>query len=911
MGRIQSSTGLITGIPIEETVNKLMALEARSRDTLVSRQKVVGAEQAAIGDLTALVLGVQFAARRFTAEVFGQKKVVSSQPAVLTATAATTAANGQYKFVPVQLAQSHQAASSGLVSRDQALGAGTLTIRSGGHIDPAVGLADLNGGDGVSRGTIKITDRSGASASIDLQSALSIEDVLRAINGATDISVQASTQGDRIVLRDSSGGTGNLRVQEVGGGTTASDLGLASINVAANQATGGDIVQLFAGIRLDQLRDGNGFSLRPELPDLAASFRDGSTLEIDLDPTTDSDPTTLGDIVNRLNAADPTRLQAQISADGKRIQLKDLTTGGDDFAVTSPLDGSLAHELGLTAAAVGDTITGSRLISGLKTTLLGSLQGGQGLGGLGQLNLTDRSGASATVNLASAQTLDDVIDAINNTGLGITASYNSARNGLLLSDTTGATTSNLIVANGDTTNTATKLGVATNAAATSVNSGSLNRQVVSRGTLLSSLNNGAGVRLGSFLIKDSAGHSGAINLRVLEAKTVGDVIDAVNALSIDVEARLNDAGDGIVLIDSAGGTGKLTVTDNGAGQSAADLHLAGEGVATTVDGEPVQIIDGSTTLSITLGAEDTLDDLVEKINAAGGGVVASVLTDSAGSLRYHLALHSTRAGKAGELLIDGAALGLTFEDVVAAQDAVLQIGTGAAASLATSTSNQFQDVLAGINVTVLDTSTTPVTVSVTSAVDAAASALQAFVDNYNKLRDKLDTYTAFDADAGTKGTLFGSAETLRIDAAVSGLATGRFANDGAIRSLAELGVSISDQGKLTFDRTKLQARFQADPESVSEFFADEDRGFAAKADKLLETIVGRDNSLLVNRLQTLQRQNEIFDERITAWNARLERRRERLTNQFFKLEEIVARIQNNLTAINQIQFIKPIVSNNS
>src|SRR5689334_10480074 len=109
MGRIQSSTGLITGIPIEETVNKLMAIQARPRDLIAARQKVASAEQAAIGDLTALVLGVQFAARRLEpAELFGQKKVVSSQPSLLTATAGTTAANGQFKFVPVQLAQTHQ-----------------------------------------------------------------------------------------------------------------------------------------------------------------------------------------------------------------------------------------------------------------------------------------------------------------------------------------------------------------------------------------------------------------------------------------------------------------------------------------------------------------------------------------------------------------------------------------------------------------------------------------------------------------------------------------------------------------------------------------------------------------------------------------------------------------------------------
>src|SRR5207244_2517886 len=116
-------------------------------------------------------------------------------------------------------------------------------------------------------------------------------------------------------------------VQEVGSGTTAAGLGLGGINVAANDASGQDLSQLFSGLRLDQLRDGNGVSLRPALADLSVAFHDGSSLQIDLDPTGQSAPKTLGDLLTRINAADSARLSAQISADGKRIALTALPTG--------------------------------------------------------------------------------------------------------------------------------------------------------------------------------------------------------------------------------------------------------------------------------------------------------------------------------------------------------------------------------------------------------------------------------------------------------------------------------------------------------------------------------------------------------------------------------------------------------
>ena len=909
MGRIQSSVGLVTGIEIEETVNKLMQLAAQPRETLAARQKVLQAEQAAVTDLMALTLGVQLAIRRFkAADLFGQKTVASSDPTLVTATASSATPNGQYQFVPFRLAQSHHAISSGVAARDQALGAGSLAFRFGGHVNQGVNLDELNAGAGVARGKIKITDRSGASAIVDLSFAQSIDDVLAAINASDEIDVEAVAVGDRLRLVDSSGGLGSLRVQEVSGGTTAADLGLASINVAADVATGQDIVRLFAGLDLGRLNDGNGLSLRPDLADLEVAFRDGSTLEIDLDPTGEPTSRTLGEVLDRINAADPARLQAALSADGDRIVLTDLTTGSGTFAVASPLGGTVADELGLSTVASGGTLTGSRILSGLKTTLVGSLAGGGGLGTLGSIELTDRSGASATVNLAGAETLDDVIDLVNAAGLGLRAEYNSARSGLRLVDSTGASASNLIAADGDATGTATKLGLAANVAADQINGATLSRQVVSRSTLLASYNGGAGVGGGTILIGDSAGRSRSLNLQLLGAETVGDAIDAINGLSIGVQARINDAGDGIALVDTAGGAGRLSVSDVGSGSAARDLRLAGQGGQITVGGQSAQGIDGSTTFAIEIDADDTLDDLVAKINALDAGVTAGVLSGGSGSLRHHLTLQSGTAGKAGELLIDGSGAGLAFADLASAQDAVLQVGTGLAATLFTSSTNQFDDLIDGLDVTLTGQSSDPVTVSVTQTGEGAAAAIQTFVDNYNKLREKLDTYNAFDPAAGTKGTLFGSSETLRIDTEVSRLITARYFGVGAVQSLAELGVSVDDQGKLAFDKTKFQARYAADPDAVAQFFTDETSGFAAKADAALERLVGRDNSLLVSRTLVLARQVEDTSGRLVAWDGRLERQRERLLNQFFRLELVVSRIRDSLSAIGQIQAIEPLTS---
>src|SRR6185437_3577844 len=134
--------------------------------------------------------------------------------------------------------------------------------------------------------------------------------------------------------------------------------------------------------------------------------------------------------------------------------------------------------LGLTTTASGGVIAGTRLFAGLNTSLLSSLNGGKGLGTLGSINLTDRNNSSATVNLSTAETLQDVIDRINAAGIGIQAQINSEQNGISLTDTTGKTASNLIVANGVANNAADKLHLSVNAAVTSQDSGNLGLQVI-------------------------------------------------------------------------------------------------------------------------------------------------------------------------------------------------------------------------------------------------------------------------------------------------------------------------------------------------------------------------------------------------------------------------------------------------
>ena len=79
MSRIQSSVGLITGIPIEDTVNKLMQLASQPRDTLTARTKDLQNQKLAVTQLTSLLVAFQFEAKQLGKEsLFVSRQATSS-----------------------------------------------------------------------------------------------------------------------------------------------------------------------------------------------------------------------------------------------------------------------------------------------------------------------------------------------------------------------------------------------------------------------------------------------------------------------------------------------------------------------------------------------------------------------------------------------------------------------------------------------------------------------------------------------------------------------------------------------------------------------------------------------------------------------------------------------------------------
>jgi flagellar hook-associated protein 2 len=339
---IASSVGLISGIDYTTLVDQLIAIDRIPQDNLVTRANALIAEETALTNLATyffqasyLVTGVLNKAASFR-----QTDVSSSNSSLLSAakSSSATAATGSYTFTPIRTAAAQQTIASGVSSSTIALNkTGEITIGKSWSLENDVNLSDLNGGDGFIKGYIRITDGSGARATIDLRSCVTMNDVLDKINENTDIDVVAEVDGSKLVLTDMSDGDHDkLKVQEVSGGRTAASLGLVGdgVQIDTNEGTitGNSIYRLGENMQISSLNDGNGLSFSNALNDLRITTKDGSEIIIDFNERTaegaDSKvlkELTLGDVVKTINNAQNNDGKIVARIEGKSLVIEDTT----------------------------------------------------------------------------------------------------------------------------------------------------------------------------------------------------------------------------------------------------------------------------------------------------------------------------------------------------------------------------------------------------------------------------------------------------------------------------------------------------------------------------------------------------------------------------------------------------------
>ena len=935
MSGISTGTGLISGIDTGSLIEQLLAIDARPKQFVQQRALQLQSQQAALLDLNSRLSSLKTAAGKFrSSRIFQTTTATSSNPSVLSARANPGAPLGSFSFIVDRVVQSQQALSRGIVDRNATgLGLTSVTVESAqARLDRDTDLSLLNGGEGISRGEVTVTDSSGASATVDLSRVGTVNEVIEAFNSAEGVRVRLSIENSRFVLTDTAGGAGAVTVANGSGSTTATSLGLAG-SAADGSLEGQSVMRLGDATPLSSLRDGLGIGFNSAVgnstPDFTLKTRDGSTYSVDIGSIydiagvqTSTAVSTVGQLAARISSQTAGKVSLVVSSDGQGFQLVDSSTptGSNNLEVTALASSTAATDLGIVGSTSGATLTGRTVLSGMNSVLASNLRGGQGLSS-GAFSISTRDGNDYNFSVTTTGSLSTIMREISSaTGGKVVASLSSSGTSLVLTDTTGGIDPLVVTGDG-----AAQLGVDApdGVNATTIDGDRQQLRYVDSSVLLSSLNGGRGVGVGSFEIFDTSGARALVDIGA-DSRTIGDVVTEINSRNLNVRARINDNGDGILIeprdLNTAGSL-KIRIQDS-TGTVGRSLNIVGEASGTGTS----NLIDGTFEREVEVATTDTLDSLVTKINAGRTGVLASIINDGSASAPYRLRLSARDSGAAGAFTFDTAGADLGVETTAEARNARMFFGSNDAARaiLLTSTTNTFTGIVDRTSIDVTGVSEDPVTLNLGRDTAAVETAITEFVSAFNSLAQRLKTVTAYDPETETKGTLLGDPVALELRrslySAVQSKARGL---SGNYQYLSQVGIKAGTGGTLELDTAKLRAAMDSDPEGVAELFAAfeadarEDRtevlpgifvnntgastysslGVAEQIAQFADRYLSPTNGLLTRRRQSLDNQLELQTNRIADLDDRLDRRREVLVRQFAGLETTLAQLQRQQAAL--------------
>lgn len=335
----------------------------------------------------------------------------------------------------------------------------------------------------------------------------------------------------------------------------------------------------------------------------------------------------------------------------------------------------------------------------------------------------------------------------------------------------------------------------------------------------------------------------------------------------------------------------------------------GEGTVT------IGFLAGSS-FDISVAATDDLTTIKNAINDATDniGVTASLITGVSGT---ELVITSNETGTANQLDIsvvdtgdalnqDANGLSRLFYDgsdpdnllnglnqiqqIDAAQDAKIFVD----GFEATSSSNEFTDIIEGVTITALadDGGSFPLpSASLTVDTDKSSvkSNVETFVASYNELVTVLNALTDFDAVTETTGILSGDAAISALEAQIRRTLSNTVSSaDDSLNNLALLGITTNSNGTIAIDETTLDDTILNNFDNIGALLAGDD-GVTTQLDDLLESFLTT-GGIFDSKEDNLNTQLSDIEDQRTVLELRLETIEARFRSRFAALDILVSQL---------------------
>lgn len=330
---------------------------------------------------------------------------------------------------------------------------------------------------------------------------------------------------------------------------------------------------------------------------------------------------------------------------------------------------------------------------------------------------------------------------------------------------------------------------------------------------------------------------------------------------------------------------------------------------------------------VTVTIEDgkgTLSEIAAKINATTGvGVTATVVNDPSG--KQNLLIRSNSTGSDGAFTITATegtggtvsvpsnlsrlsyvAGNYAMASTQAAQNAAITLNGVAA----TSSTNTFTNVVPGVTLNALQTTTQPAEIKIERDTAAITKAMQSFVSAYNTLNDTLNEATKYDATTNTAGPMQGDSVVTGLGNAMRRL-VGSVLNTGSTYTrVADVGLTAGLGGNLSLDTSKFSAAMAADLSNVQTLFtayngSDAKNGFGVRvkdfANGLLAstgTVKGKSNAIQKALDNNTAEQTRVND-KASLFEARLKKQYSALDSKMAQLNALNSYVAQQVTTWNK------------
>jgi flagellar hook-associated protein 2 len=309
-------------------------------------------------------------------------------------------------------------------------------------------------------------------------------------------------------------------------------------------------------------------------------------------------------------------------------------------------------------------------------------------------------------------------------------------------------------------------------------------------------------------------------------------------------------------------------------------------------------------VNIAIDATDTLSAIASKINGAGAGVSATVLSDASGE---RLLVRSNETGEANGFRIsaadtdgsntDGNGLSrLAFDAGNPSGQTLSQAGENALATVnnvsISSASNRLTDTLPNMTIQLQQVTALPVEINVSIDTETIQKNVQAFVDSYNTLSATLASATRYDEGAKKAGALQGDSTTVGLQNALRGMMRS-VTSSTPFERLSDIGIEMQIGGQLEIKQTKLDtALFNLD--GLKNLFTtatgnDSTEGFGLKLKRFAEGLLSSEG-LVSTKTEGIQRSIDRNGNEQERVNERAERVEVQLLRQYNAMDATVGRL---------------------